>query len=47
LSEENLIWRNIGGVITKKRTREILEILLKRVKLGVFWRSTVSCFNTG
>jgi len=35
LCEENHIWRNVELVITKKRRRQILEILLKRIKPGV------------
>jgi len=41
LCEEDRIWRNFGVVITKKRTRQILEILLKLIKHGVSVWSTV------
>ena len=41
LCEENLIWRNFKVVITKKITRQILEILLKNIKPGVSVCSTV------
>ena len=41
LCEENLIWRNFKVVITKKITRQILEILLKNIKPGVSVWSTV------
>jgi len=41
LCEENHIWGIFEVFITKKRTRQILEILLKWVKPGVSVRSTV------
>lgn len=40
LCEENRIWRSFEVVITKKRTRQILEIWLKLIKPGVSMWST-------
>jgi hypothetical protein len=39
--EENRVWRNFEVVITKKGIRQILEILLKRIKPGVSGWSAV------
>jgi hypothetical protein len=40
LCEENRIWRSFEVVITKKSTRQILEILLKSIKPAVSVWST-------
>jgi len=41
LCEENRIWRNVELIITKKRRKQLLEVLLKHINPGVSVWSTV------